>query len=83
MDGVKRWTVVVDIQHVDGLTSAGAHLYERESDALTGRGIVLSDGGPSRSAHDVEALATAHALADLAAQLRRHAEAPSVGQSIH
>ncbi|MGI5132854.1 dsRBD fold-containing protein [Pseudonocardia sp. CA-107938] len=81
MDGVTRWTIVVDISHVDGLTCAGAHLYERESDALTGRGIVLRDGGSTRSPRAVAALATAQALVDLAARLRQQVADQAVAPS--
>lgn len=71
MDGTTRWTVVVEIRHVGGMTCAGARLFDRDSDILAGRGIVMGTADPTRT---VEALATAHALADLATRLRRQAE---------
>jgi len=35
MQDAKRWTVVIDIEHLEGHTRAHAHLHRRESDAMT------------------------------------------------
>jgi hypothetical protein len=69
VDDVKRWTVVVDIDEVDGAVHAVARLHDRTSDRLVGEGV--SRVGPvERIAPAVgPEVATARALRRLSEQL--------------
>jgi uncharacterized protein DUF1876 len=66
MEDVKRWTVIVDIDEVDG---AVARLHDRTSDRLIGEGVALV-GPIERVAPAVgPEVATARALRRLSEQL--------------
>ncbi|MGI5132860.1 dsRBD fold-containing protein [Pseudonocardia sp. CA-107938] len=73
MDGVQRWTVVIDIRRVESITHAEAHLHQRDADHLTGQGTVIGEMTDERAPRIGEALATARTLTDLAEHLRRTA----------